>query len=55
MEKVKKFIEDHQKEILIGVGFVISYQIGFKRGFKNGIKFEDALINLAIATKGEKK
>lgn len=51
MEKIKNFISDHQKEILIGVGFVISYQFGFKRGFRTGIKFEDALIRLT----GEKK
>ena len=52
MERFKKFIEDHSKEILLGVGAIISYQIGYKRGFRAGIKFEDALIS--IATKGGK-
>lgn len=53
MEKIKKFVSDHQNELLISVGFMISYQLGFKRGFRNGVKFENAL--MGILTKGTRK
>ena len=54
MEKAKKFIDDHSKEILMSLGIVAAYQLGFKRGFKSGIKFEDALLRIASASKGGK-
>ena len=47
MEKIKEFISTHQNELLVGFGFFISYQFGFKRGFRNGMKFESVLHSLA--------
>ena len=32
MDKAKEFIKDHKKEILVGIGVVVAYKIGYKRG-----------------------
>ena len=47
MEKVRNFIKEHNKEILICAGIIFVYRLGFKSGFSSS---ELAMKNLIRET-----
>ena len=35
MDKIKEFISDHRKELIIGGGLIFAYKLGFNAGCKS--------------------
>lgn len=44
---IKNFVKDYKKEILIGVGLVLLYNIGWQRGFGAAQKVIENVIRTA--------
>lgn len=50
MEKIKQFVEDHKKEIIVVSAGIIIYSLGFKKGFNSAKEGMNYIFDQAAKT-----